>query len=130
MPGEHKAVGSKCQGNAGEFRRMPGEVTEWVQSARGLQVNTGDCRYARGMYGSGCKVPGECREMPGECTGMPGERKGVGAKSRGMQGRAGECTRKPGECIGVGAKFQGNAWECRELHGNARECQGNVREWV
>ena len=71
--GEHMGVHAKCQGNAGESRRVPGEhmgvcakcqenagecqgnVWEWVQSARGMQGN------ARGTYRSGCKIPGECR---------------------------------------------------------------------
>ena len=40
----------------GECREMRGNVREWVQSARGMQGNGGECR------------------------GMPGERMGVGAK--------------------------------------------------
>ena len=49
--------------------------------------NGGECRGITGTYGSGYKVPGECR-------GTPGERNGVGAK---CQWYAGEC--------------QGNVWE-------------------
>ena len=45
---------------------------------------------ARVTYGSGCKLPGECR-------GLPGERMVVGAKCQGNAGNAGEC--------------QGNVWE-------------------
>ena len=63
-------VEAKSQRNAGKCRgilrntgKYQGNVWEWVQSARGLLGN------ARGMYGSGCKLPGECRE----CKGMPGE---------------------------------------------------------
>ena len=65
-------MGVKCQGNTRECRRMQGN--------------------ARGTYGSGCKVPGECRGMcvgakypgnAGECRGMPGERKLVGGKCKG-----------------------------------------------
>ena len=52
---------------------------------------------ARGTYGSGCKVPRECREMcvgakcPGnavECRGMPGERKLAGGKCKGNGGES------------------------------------------
>ena len=55
----------------------------------------------REMYGSGCKVPGECMgvgakyhgewsgcKVPGECRGMLGERTREEAK---CQGNAGEC---------------------------------------
>ena len=83
-------VGAKCQGNAGEHQanmwelvesareiqgnagERQGNVWEWVQSAR-RQVN------ARGMYGSGCKVPGECKGTLRECMGM-------GAKYHGNAG--------------------------------------------
>ena len=37
MPGEHMGVGAKCQGmmwNAGEYQ---GNIWEWVQTARGMQ---------------------------------------------------------------------------------------------
>ena len=51
---------------------------------------------ARGMYGSGCKVPGEYR-------GMPGELMGVGAK---CQGNAGEYREMPREHMGVGINCQ------------------------
>ena len=72
---------------------------------------------ARGTYGSGCKVSGECKgkdrgmhgsgcKLPGECRGMPGERIGVGAK---CQGNAGECKGMPEVCIGMCAKCQGTA---------------------
>ena len=33
---ERMGVGSKCQGNAGECRGMPGNMWEWVCSARGM----------------------------------------------------------------------------------------------
>ena len=49
------------RGNAGEYQ---GSVQEWVKCVRGMQGND------RGTYGSGCKVPGECREMAGECMGV------------------------------------------------------------
>ena len=45
---------------------------------------------ARGTHGSGCKLPGECRE----CREMPGIRMGVGV----------ECQRNEGD-------YQGNARE-------------------
>ena len=60
---------------------------------------------AKGMYGSGCKLPGECR-------GMPGERMGVGAKCQGNQ-------------VNVKEWVQ-SAWE---MQVNAGECQGNGGEW-
>ena len=72
------------QGNAGECR---GNLWEWMQSVMGMLGNTGECQ---GKYGSGCKLPGECRE----CRGMPGERCIVPGEWRGL----------PGECTGVGVK--------------------------
>ena len=68
------------KGNAGECQ---GNVSEWRQSARGMQGNAGEYRgiqgntgeyrgiqwNASGTYGSGCKVPGVCRELPGDCKG-------------------------------------------------------------
>ena len=44
MPSKLKAVGEKCQGNAGKYSEIPRE-----------------------RIGSACKPPEECREMPGEC---------------------------------------------------------------
>ena len=50
---------------------------------------------ARETYGSGCKVPGKCRECmcgykestdAGECTGITGKRKWVGAMCQGNLG--------------------------------------------
>ena len=102
MPGEQNGVGAKCQGNAGECRRMPGEhvrvgakcqgnarechrnLRQWVKSARGMQGNIG--KYQGNILGA-CKPPEECREMPGEC-------KGVGELPRGMQGNAAECSQE------------------------------------
>ena len=153
MPGERMGVGAKCQGNAGECHS---NVWEWC-SAKGMQEMLGN---ARGTYGSGCKVPGECRGMQGNAR----EHMGVGAK---CQGNAGECHsnvwewcsarrtqemlgnargtygsghKVPGECrgmqgnarehMGVGAKCHGNAWECAKCNGNVGGCQGNVWVWV
>ena len=62
MPSKLKAVGEKCQGNAGKYREIPME-----------------------RIGSACKLPEECREMPGECLG-------VDELPRGMQGNAAECS--------------------------------------
>ena len=114
MPGECKGI----QGNTGKCQ---GNVWEWVQSARGMLGMQGD---AKGTYGSGCKLPGECSE----CRGMPRERMGVGVncqgiagnavECRGMQGMQGnargtfgsgcivpeKCRGLPGECKGVGVK--------------------------
>ena len=56
--GTRMGVGAKCQGNVGECKGMPGNIWEWVQSARGMQVN------ATATYGSGA-VPGNA----GECQG-------------------------------------------------------------
>ena len=87
MPEERMGVGAKCQQNAGEcwvmqayakrmyrsgckareeYRGMPGEPIGVGTKGRGMLGN------ARRTYGSGCKLPGECRE----CRGMPGERMG------------------------------------------------------
>ena len=82
MPGERMRVEAKCLGNAWE--------------CRGIQGNS------RGTYGSGCKVPGECR-------GMPGERMAVGANSQGnarerkknARGTYGSECKVPGECRGM-----------------------------
>ena len=46
MPGEHMAVGVNCQGNAGNAGECQGYVWEWVYSARGIQGTTS------GMQGS------------------------------------------------------------------------------
>ena len=69
---------------------MPGKC-------RGMQGN------ARGTYGSGCKVLGDC-------MGMPGEREYV-QSARGMHGNAGKCMGMQAECKGVGVMCQGNAGE-------------------
>ena len=91
MSGERTRVEAKRQGNAGE--------------CRGIQGN------ARGTYGSGCKVPGECWD----CRGMPRERMGVGVNCQGNAGNAGEC--------------QGNVWEwvysARGMQGTTRGMQGS-----
>ena len=60
-------VGSKCQGNAGECRGMPGER---MGVGINCQGNAGNAGNARGTYGSGCIVPGECRGLPGKCKGV------------------------------------------------------------
>ena len=61
MPGE-STRDVNCQRNAGECRGIPGERT--VVGAK-CQRNAWGCRgmqgNAREMYGSECKVPGECR---------------------------------------------------------------------
>ena len=57
MPGERMGVGTKCQGNVGECKGMPGNIWEWVQSAMGMhgsvQSAMGMWEDARGMYGCG-----------------------------------------------------------------------------
>ena len=102
-----------------------------------MQVND------REMYGSGCKVPGECMgvgakyhgelsgcKVPGECRGMSGKRTVVGAK---CQGNARECmcgckeSTNAGECTGIPGKRK---WVGAMCKGNLGECQGNVWEWV
>ena len=91
----------ECQGNV----RVEAKCWE-------TQGNAGECRgiqgNARGTYGSGCKVPGEC-------WGMPGERTGVGVNCQGNAGIAGEC--------------QGNIWEwvysARGMQGTTRVLQGS-----
>ena len=52
-----------ARGMLGNVRECQGNVWEWVKTARGMQGNAG------GTYGSGCIVPGECREVPGKCKG-------------------------------------------------------------
>ena len=69
MPGERTRVEAKCQVNAGECRGIEGNdgnIWEWVQSARGMHGNTGECQ---GNVWE-CKVQGECRGMTGESTGV------------------------------------------------------------
>ena len=71
------------------------------------------------MYGSVCKVPGECMgvgakyhgewsgcKVPGECRGMSGKRTVVGAK----------CQENARECVWVQ-----RVHECRGMHRNTRE---------
>ena len=70
VPGENRGM----QGNVGEYRGMPAELWERVQSARGMLENAGKCQgnvwewvynasrmqgTTRGMQGSGCKVLAE-----------------------------------------------------------------------
>ena len=67
MPGELMGVGAKCQGNAEEYKGMQWErigVGVNYQGMEGMQGN------ARGMHGSGCIVPGECRGPQRECKGV------------------------------------------------------------
>ena len=85
------------QGNAGEYR--------------GIQGN------ARGMYGSGCKVPAECWGMLGNAGICQGNVQEWVQSARGIQGM-------PGEPIGIVGT------EGRGMLGNVGECQGNVWEWV
>ena len=49
-----------ARGVQGNARECQGNVWEWVQSAKEMQ---GDAGNATATYGSGCKVPGECREI-------------------------------------------------------------------
>ena len=56
LPGEYKGAGVKCYGK-GNAKECQGNVRKRLQIARGKQGNV------RGQYGSGCKVPGECRGM-------------------------------------------------------------------
>ena len=99
------------KGNAGECQ---GNVREWRQSARGMQGNAVEYRglhvNARGTYGSGCKVPGECWGMQGNAGNAKGKH-GRGCKVPG------EYRGMPVELMGVGAKSQGNAGECRGIPG-------------
>ena len=56
MQGDAKGTygsGCKTPGECRECRGMPGELWEWVYSAREMQGTT------RGMQGSGCKVLAE-----------------------------------------------------------------------
>ena len=72
MSVERTRVDAKRQGNAGECREYRG--------MQGIQGN------ARGTYGSGCKVSGECWE----CRGMPRERMRVGVNCQGNAGNVWE----------------------------------------
>ena len=67
-------------------------------------MNAWECRGMTGMYGSGCKVPGDYR-------GMTGELMGVGAK---CQWNAGEYKGMPGERMGVGVNCLGNGGNAGE----------------
>ena len=79
------------KGNAGECE---GNIREWRQSARGTHGKAGEYRgiqvNARGTYGSGCKVPGECWGMQWKARGMHGS----GCK---LPGECMECRGMPGE---------------------------------
>ena len=71
----------------------------------------GEHGNASGMYGSGCKVPGECWKMQGNARGtygsgckLPGEYRatyGSGCSARGIQRSAGEFRGMPGKRMGV-----------------------------
>ena len=64
---------------------------EWRQSAgerRGMQGNAGEYR---GMPGERTGVGAKCQANAGECRGMTGERMGVGVNCQGNAGIAGEC---------------------------------------
>ena len=90
MPGECRGIQrdtGKCQGN----------VWECVQSARGMLGMQGD---AKGTYGSGCKLPGECRECRG-MQGMQGNARGTYASGCIVPEK---CKGLPGECKGVCVK--------------------------
>ena len=73
-----------------------------MQIPRGTQGNAAECQ---GTYGSGCKVPGECRGMHGIAREMYGS-----VNCQGNVGNAEEC--------------QGNIWEWVY---NARVMQGTTR---
>ena len=81
---------------------MPGEC-ERMQIARGMQGN------ARGMYGSGCKVTGECKgnvcesKVPEECRGM------TGIYASGCK---------------VLGEYRGMQWNARETYGSGCKVPG------
>ena len=104
---------------------MQGNEREWVQSARGMQGNAGECQVniwewlqsARGMQGNLGERKGVCamcQRNAGKSRRIPGEHMGVGEMSRecrrmtGTYGSAckvpAECRGMPGECMGVSAK--------------------------
>ena len=115
---------------------------------------------ARGMYGSGCKVPGKYRGMPGElmrvgavsgeCWGIQGNAKGTYGSGCKLPKDCWDCRGLPGvywsggKVLGEGMGMQGNPREYREMPGkrmgvgakcygmlgNAGECQVNVWEWM
>ena len=61
--------GGKVPGECRECREIgenDGNIWEWVQGARGMHGNAGECQ---GNVWE-CKVPGECRGMTGESTGV------------------------------------------------------------
>ena len=59
--------GAKCQGNAGEYKGMPGER---MGVGVHYQGNGGNAGNARVTQGSGCILLGDCRGPPGECKGV------------------------------------------------------------
>ena len=83
MPGERMGVGTKCQGNVGECKGMPGNIWEWVQSAMGMH---GSMQSAMGMWEDGQENVWVWVQKP--------------EKSRGMQGTGthGIWYKVPGEC--------------------------------
>ena len=93
MPGELIGVGAKCR------------------ECWGIQGK------AKGTYGSGCKLPGNCSE----CRGMPGERMRVEEGHKGMQENVGESRGIQGNTRGTygsGSKVPGDCWG---MQGNAKE---------
>ena len=101
MPGERTRVEAKCLGNAGECRGIEGNIWEWLQSARGMHGNAGECQANVWE----CKVPGECRGMTGKYES--------GGCARVTQGNAGEYRRIQGNARGTygsGCKVPGECW--------------------
>ena len=149
MPGKRMGVGTKCQGNVGECKGMPGNIWEWVQSAMGMhgsvQSAMGMWEDARGMYGCGCKSQkkaGECREREhmgfgtkcqekaSECRGMLGNTRGTygsGRNARGIQWNAGKCRGMPGKRMGMCAKCQENAGKSMGVGAKCQGMQENAR---
>ena len=71
-----------------------------MQIPRGMQGNAAECQ---GTYGSGFKVPRECRGMHGNAR----ETMGVSVNCQGNVGNAGECQRKVWEWVYNSRVMQG-----------------------
>ena len=108
------------QGNAEECQ---GNVWEWVQNAMGMQ---GNARKCTATFGSGCKVPVECRVMQGNAMGTWEWVQSAREMHGGVCKVQWKCRGTPGECMGVGAKHQRNTGECRVMRGERMEVGATV----
>ena len=101
------------KGDAGQCQV---KVREWMQSARGMQ---GNAEEYRGMPGERMGVGAKCQGNAGECRGMPGEHMGVGVNCQGNAVNAGECRRNEWEWVYSARRMQETT---RVMQGSGCKC--------